>query len=266
MAIPNMVVVREWTADARDVDVAHRYTPQERGQVLSFCWWVYVNRSRWPRRKLTAAITAVSPMMLFSSSFFSEMTGVPSSTATKSMIKPPGIDISRITGSCDMWMIHKIIESAAKGEEDYRESIYEMSTYKGVPKALLSRLSGVPVSGILNPERGIQFFPEKPDWASGVVCTIEACDTYWKYHPGEKKRYEPRPGDQRSARRALAGTPLGDLRATSTPVPSDGELPFHLCIPGLSALRKTEDEDKKRRIISEWEIRYHLPSSSLVGP
>lgn len=261
MAIPNSVVVRDWTADARDVDVIHRYTPQERGQALAFCWWVYINRSAWPRRKLTSAITAVSPLMLFSSSFFADMTGIPRSTATKNMVKPPNIDISRVTGSCDMWTVHKIIESATRGEGEYREIIYEMALYKGVPKTLLSRLSGVPVQGILKPDRGIHFFPEKPDWASGEVCSPEDYNAYWKYHPMEKKSYDPRPGSQRTARRVLAGTPLGHLHATSAPIAEEGEKPFHLCIPGLPSLRKNQEPDEYFfSRVSEWEMRYHLSS------
>lgn len=261
MATPNSVVIRDWTANARDVDVVHRYTPQERGQALAFCWWVYVNHSAWPRKKLTAAITSVSPLMLFSSSFFSEMTGVPQSTATKSMIKPPGIDISRVTGSCDMWTIHNLLESSMRDEGEYREIIYEMSLYKGIPNALLSRLSGIPMSGILNPDRGIQFFPEAPDWACGEVCTPEALKSYWKYHPEEKKRYDPKPGDQREVRQALSGTPLGHLLATSAPLAEENQKPFHLCIPGLPRLRKDEEPDEKFfSKIDDWEMRYHLSS------
>lgn len=263
MAEPNTTVTRDWTADARDVDVVHRYTPAERGQILAFVWWVYVNRSAWPREKLTAAVASVSPLMLFSSSFLAEMTGIPSSTATKNMIKPPDIDIRRITGSCDMWIIHALLEAATKGEEEYRQTVREMSLYKGVPQALLSRMSGVPVAGILRPERGVQFFPEAPDWAGGRVCSSEARDAYWKYHPGEKKKHDPRPGDQRSARDAYTGTYLGDLRATSAPLPDDHQLPYHVCIPGYATHRKNQLPDPER--IKQWEYTYHLSAAPSVG-
>lgn len=260
LAEPNTTVIRDWTADARDVDVSHHYTPQERGQILSFCWWVYVNRSAWSREKLNAAVTAVSPLMLFSSSFLAEMTGIPASTVTKNMIKPPDVQIGRITGSCDLWTVHTLLDAATKGEDQYRETVRELSLFKGVPKALLARLSGVPVAGLLRPDRGAQFFPEKPDWATGTVCTPAARDAYWKYHPEEKKRYDPRPGDQCSARDAFAGTPLGDLRATTAPLPEDGKPPLHLCIPGLSAGRKETRADRAQ----QWEYTYHLPAVGLL--
>jgi hypothetical protein len=267
MRIPNSVVSRDWTADSRDVDVLHHYTPQERGQILSFVWWVYVNRSSWARPKLTAAVTAVSPLMLFSSTFLAEMTGVPSSTATKNMIKPPDLSVTRITGSCDPWVIQQLLEGAANGEDEFRGLVRELALTKGVPKAFLSRITGIPVSGILRPERGLQFFPEKPDWESGEVCSTETNEAYWKYHTGEKKTYDPRPGNQHSVRDSIPGTPLGDLRATSAPVPSENHLPYHLCIPGLPRLRqdKTADQAYFDRI-RDWEYTYHLSATTGVGP
>lgn len=266
MRVPNQVVMRDWTADSRDVDVLHHYTPAERGQILSFVWWVYVNRSAWPRRKLTAAVSAVSPLMLFSSSFLAEMTGIPQSTATKQMIKPPDMKVTRITGTCDPWVVQQLLDAATHGEDEFRELVRELCLTKGIPKAFLSRMSGVPVSGILRPERGVQFYPEKPDWESGQICSTETRDAYWKYHPGEKKTYDPRPGDQRPVRDSIPGTPLGDIRATSTPVPSENHLPFHLCIPGLPRLRKGQvADDAYFERIRDWEFTYHLRASTGLG-
>lgn len=263
MRDPNHVVLRDWTADSRDVDVLHHYTPAERGQVLSFVWWVYINRSSWTRRKLTSAVTAVSPLMLFSSTFLAEMTGVPQSTVTKQMIRPPDLKVTRITGSCDVWVIQQLLAAAANGEEEFRETVREMALMKGVPKAFLSRISGVPMAGILRPERGVQFSPEKPDWESGEVCSVETRDLYWKYHPGERKKHDPRPGDQRPVRDAIAGTPLGELRATAVPVSSENHLPFHLCIPGLPKLRKGESPSESYfNKIQQWEYTYHLPAAT----
>lgn len=148
-----------------------------------------------------------------------------------------------------------------KGESEYREIIYEMHIYKGIPKTLLSRLSGVPVSGILKPDRGIQFFPEEPDWASGEVCTISSLKEYRKYHPGNKKRYDPRPGEQADVRNYLSGTPLGHLLATSAPLAEENQNPFHVCIPGLPRLKKGEEPDGKfLSRVNEWEMKYHLSS------
>lgn len=267
MATPNLVVQRDYVADARDVDVSHHYTPSERGQILAFCWWVYVNRSAWPRRKLAAAITSVSPLMLFSSSFLADMTGIPASTASKHMLKPTDINVTRITGTCDPWILHHLLQTALRGEEEYRQTIRDLTLSKGVPKAMLSRISGIPVAGILRPERGFQFFPERPDWDTGEVCSLTARDAYWKHHHGEKKKYDPQPGNQRTVRDALAGTPLGNLRATSAPIPGPSELPYHLAIPGLPTLRPGEkpDEDYFKRI-TDWECAYHLPASARVGP
>lgn len=262
MRVPNEVVIRDWTADARDVDVLHHYTPAERGQALSFTWWVYVNRSAWPRRKLVSAVTAVSPMMLFSSTFLSEMTGVPRSTVTKHMVKSPEMEVSRVTGSCDLWVVQKLLDSAARGEDIFREEVRDLALSKGVPKAFLSRMSGVPIAGILRPERGVSFSPEKPDMQSGEVCSLEQRDLYWKYHPGEKKTYDPRPGDQRVVRDALAGMDLGLLRATATPVPIEGQSPYHLRIPGLPKIRKGDTPDESYfRKTQEWEYTYHLPAT-----
>ena len=114
----------------------------------------------------------------------------------------------------------------------------------------------------MKPDRGIHFFPEKPDWASGEVCSTESYNAYWKYHPMEKKKYDPRPGAQGTARRVLAGTPLGHLHATSAPIAEEGGDPFHLCIPGLPNLGKNQElgEHFFSRV-NEWEMRYHLSSS-----
>jgi hypothetical protein len=266
MRVPNEVVMRDWTADSRDVDVIHQYTPKERAQILSFVWWVYINSSCWPRRKLTAAINSVSPLMLFSSSFLSQMTGIPQTTASNNMIKPPDIEVSRVTGSCDVWIIRELLYATTYGEDEFRDKVRELCIDKGVPKAFLSRISGVPVQGILRPERGVQFSPEKPDIINGYVCSLDDVKRYWKFHPGEKKTYDPRPGDQRSVRDSIPGTSLGEIRATSTPVPSEDHLPYYHCIPGLPRLRAGEEPSSSYYgKIEKWESTYHLPAPSSMG-
>lgn len=267
LATPSDVLYRERTADSREVRLIYRYTPAERGQILSFVWWVYVNRNVWDRSRLKAAITSVSPLMLFSSAFLMEMTGIPRTTTQKCMIKSCDVPAARVTGTCDPWVIHQLLITAVLGMNDYREAVRELSLAKGVPSALLSRISGVPQDILRRPDRGIQFFPEEPDLYYGAVCSAEQCKLYDKYNTqGRRKKYDPDPGNQLSHRSALAGTPVGNLRATSAPVPGENHLPYHLAIPGIPAVCDTEDPGRYYEQVWKWEDYYHLPAASYVGP
>lgn len=268
MTEPSSSVVRTTGVDGRDVTVSHLYTPAERGQILSFVWWVYVNRTKWSRTKLRAAITSVSPLLMFSSTFLAEMTGVPASTATKCMIKPPSAPVSRVSGSCDMWVVHRILVASTLDVPTYREEIRELTLTKGVPKALMARLSGVPMDILTRPERGIQFFAEEPDRETGVICTEKQCDAYWKAYRKEKRRKnDPSPDDQRAIRDAIAGTSLGEVRATHAPLPAEGELPYYTAIPGLPSFRDAQRLGPRYfQRVRDWEFRYHLSASPGVGP
>ncbi|MER6605804.1 hypothetical protein ABT282_07775 [Streptomyces sp. NPDC000927] len=257
MASPNEVVVRAETADARDVDVEHRYTPAERGQALAFAWWVHMNRSSWSRPKLRAAIQSISPMMLFSSAFLAEMTGLPQSTVQNHMIRPPGLLVSRVTGSCDPWVVHRLLEASAEGIDEFRHTVREVSLTKGVPKAMMSRVSGVPTSVLLRPDRGIQFFPEGADRLTGRICTQDEHVSVLM----PVNRYTAVAGDQSEVRSAFAGTYVADVVTTSVPVPREGEVPYFTRIPGLPRLK---DMGRLGPLfyerLMEWEFKYHLPA------
>lgn len=267
MTQPSSSVVRTTGIDGRDVTVSHLYTPAERGQILAFIWWTYVNRAAWPRRKLRAAVTALSPLLLFSSTFLAEMSGMPSSTVTKCMVKPPGAPVGRVTGSCDMWVVHQILTVSAGGLQTYRDEIRELTLTKGVPKALMARLSGVPMDGLTRPERGVQFFPEEPDLSMGVVCTQAQCDAYWRMYGKERRRRNaPEPGDQQALRGVFAGRTLDEMRATHAPLPSEGELPYYRAIPGLPALRNAARMGPRYfERVRDWEFKYHLSASPTTG-
>ena len=266
MRLPNATVLRAVTHDSRDVDVEHRYTPAERGQILSFVWWVYVNRASWSRAKLTAAVTAVSPLMMFSSTFFSDMTGLPKDTATKHMIKSPDMEVKRVTGTCDIWVVHHLLEMAMKDLGTYRDSVRELSVAKGVPPAMLARISGVPNPIIRRPERGIQFFPEKPDLEIGLVCGNAHMRHYLETSKEKRRNYDPDPGDQHAVRDALAGKELGSFHTTAAPIPGEDNVPHHLAIPGLPSARDAGELGPEFfRIVREWEFRYQLPASPYLG-
>lgn len=266
LAAPHQVLVRDSNTDPRNVVLHYRYTPAERGQTLAFVWWVYVNRNTWTRKQLKAAIVSVSPLLLFSSAFLAEMTGVPVSTVQKSMLKSPLASAARVTGTCDPLVIHKLLEAATHGMNEYRETVRELSVTKDVPSALLSRIAGVPKDILDRPHRGIEFFPEAPDLVTGLVNSPQQCKDYWNTHP-DRRSHDAQPGHQRAIRDALAGTTLGEFRATHTPVPDDGDLPYHLAIPGLPALRDAPSlgVDYLHRV-QEWQMRYHLPATTRVGP
>jgi hypothetical protein len=260
------VLTRDATSDPRDVALSYRYTPAERGQILSFVWWVYVNRNDWTRSRVNAAVTSISPLMLFSSTFFAEMTGLPGSSVKKLMVRSPEIAAGRVTGSCDMMVIHRLLEAAAQGMEEYRETVRELSIAKGIPDALLSRISGVPKEILTRPDRGLDFFAEKPDLITGQVCSVSQRNTYYSRNTQERRRHDPQPGNQHTIRNALAGTALGDIRTTHAPVPDEGQLPYHLSIPGLPVLREPSALTFEHlQVMQEWQMRYHLPASAAVG-
>jgi len=265
LAAPEMVLRREQTSDSRNVILIHHYTPAERGQILAFCWWVYANKGRWDREELRAAVMILSPLMLFPSTFFEEMSGIPASTIKKIMVKPPQASAYRVTGTCDMIIIHSLLEAAAQGMPEYRETVRELSLAKGIPGAMLARISGVPKEILNRPDRGLNFFAEKPDLLMEKVATVSQRLMYMTRNPQERRGYDAQPGNQRSVRDALAGTYLGDLRATHAPVPDDGALPYHFSIPGFPVLRKGDPvgiDDLHR--MQEWQMLYQLPVSGAL--
>lgn len=266
MRAPNSTVLRVPNIDTRDVDVEHRYTPAERGQTLAFVWWVYANRMSWTRAKLAASITSISPLMLFSSTFFADMTGLPKDTATKHMIKAPDMEVKRVTGTCDVWVVHQLLEVATMGMDRYRDYVRELSISKGVPQAMLSRVSGVPREIILRPDRGVQFFPEECDLAAGRICSPIQVEDYRKDTKEKKASYDPNPGNQFSVRYSFAGTALGAIYTTSTPLPGEAGVPYHTAIPGLPTIRDAARLGSKfYEQLHEWEFRYQLPAAPYVG-
>src|ERR1044072_1916032 len=140
MEAPNRTVFRSpYNTNPADVDLLHVYSPAEGGQILSFTWWAHVNRRRWSRRRRLAAVTLLSPLLLFSSSFFEEMTELPSATCQKWMVRPEGMQATRVLGSCDMRVIHLALEAATRGDTAFRLLAADIVRDKGVPEAMASR-------------------------------------------------------------------------------------------------------------------------------
>jgi hypothetical protein len=267
LAAPESVLCRDATSDPRNVAVSYRYTSNERGQILAFVWWVYANRNDWSRKQLKAAITSLSPLMLFSSTFLSEMTGIPTATVCKAMVRSPRMATSRVTGTCDVTVVHRLLETAAQGMAEYREAVRELSIAKGIPDAMLSRISGVPREILLRPNRGIDFFAEKPDLITGQICSVKQRNMYVSRNPQERRSYDAQPGNQHAVRSVFAGTQLGDIRTTHAPVPDEGQLPHHLSIPGLPLLREADSIGfEQLRLVQDWQVRYNFSASAAVRP
>jgi hypothetical protein len=148
----------------------------------------------------------------------------------------------------------------------YRESVRELSVSKGVPPAMLSRISGIPAPILRRPERGIQFFPEKPDLETGLICSNEHMKHRLENSKEKRKSYDPYPGDQSSIRDALSGKELGSFHTTSAPLPGEDNVPQHLCIPGIPSFRRAEELGPQFfQVVREWEFRYQLPASPYLG-
>jgi hypothetical protein len=204
---------------------------------------------------------------MFSSSFYAEMADVPQDTATKHMIKSPDMQVARVRGSCDLWVVHQLLAASTHGIPVFRDTVRDMAV-KGVPLAFLARMSGVPVPILKSPERGIQFFAEKPDREAGLIRTQDHMDKYWNLHTMGRKNYDADAGDQSAARAALAGTDLGLFHTTAAPVPGEGDLPYYWRIPGLPAQSQIRDLGPTEYFtrILDWEERYQLPVPALLGP
>lgn len=219
-------------------------TPRERSEILAATWWVYCNRDTWPRESLLAAVESLSPLMLFSSAFLTELVRIPRDTVTKHMVKPPGAPIARVMGSASPWLIHGLLITSRDSGWSYRNFLQLTLKSKEVPKSFLSRLSGVPESALLRPERGVEFFPERHDLMAGVV-------NQRKLSP--RGPYDPDPGAQQTIRDAFAGEDVGSLLAVMAPYPDSGSTPVEVCIPGY------------RDDPGGWCSRYRLPGCSPRG-
>lgn len=239
---PGSTIVKVQKSSSREITVEHRYTPNEREQVLSFAWWVYSNRNVWPSRKLTSSVTAISPLMMFSSSFFSQMTGLPQSTVSKHMVKSPDISISKVTGTCSIEIIYNLLEKSQEGVDVYREFVAKLAVTRRVPRAMLSRISGVPVSVLTQPEKGVQFFPEEPDYLFKKIISVDVIHRYW-----ERKKirsFDPRPGDQEEIRSKLQGRDVGFFTWTSVPV-TPGILSYLPLIQEGSQTKNTSQNEEQ---------------------
>jgi hypothetical protein len=260
LAYPNLTVLRSpYPSNPVDVDVMHVYSPAERGQILAFVWWAYVNRKWWAKRRRLAAITLLSPLMLFSSTFFEEMTGIPFKNASKWMTRPEGMSVSRVTGSVDMRSVHLALEAATRGDEEFRLFASEMHS-KGFPKAAVSRLTGVPPKGLLDPHEGIQFTPVWPDLHTFSVSSRETY-LYWLRDASElEKNLMPVVYGQEWVRDVLPETGLIRTVFTATPVPRNGEDWYHFCIPGLPKPHRAKRLGPRYfENILAWETKYLLP-------
>ncbi|MCP9209706.1 hypothetical protein [Streptomyces cucumeris] len=264
MAMPNRTILRSpHNVNPQDVDLLHIYSPVERGQILSFTWWAYVNRRRWSKRRRLAAVTLLSPLMLFSSAFFEEMTDIPFKSASRWMVRPEGATVSRVTGSCDMRIVHLALEAATRGDAEFRLFAADMVRDKGVPEAMASRLTGVPKPALLDPARGIQFTPVGPDLETLSVRPREEHMTWWGAASGQDKALSPHVYGQEWIRDLFPETLLSENIFTSTPVPRNGEECYHLCIPELpGAHRARRLGAQYYRLLYGWEEKYLLPATT----
>lgn len=252
-----------YNRNPQDVDLIHVYSPIERGQILSFAWWAYVNRESWDRRRRFAAVTLLSPLMLFSSAFFEEMTDIPFKSASKWMTRPEEMQPTRVTGSCDMRVVHLLLEAATRGDEAFRVLVAELVRTKGVNMALAARLAGVPHPALLDPLRGVQFTPVGPDLPTLSVRSREEHLAWFGMAGEREKELSPHVYGQEWVRDVFPETLLKENLFTATPVPRKGEECYHLCIPELPA-----PEDAKRlgpdyyRRVYAWEAKYLLPAAT----
>lgn len=261
---PNRTVFRSpYNRHPADVDLFHVYSPSERGQILSFAWWAYVNRGRWTRRRRLAAVTLLSPLMLFSSSFFEEMTDIPFKSASKWMTRSEDMLASRVTGSCDMRTVHLALETATRGDTAFRMFAADIVRDKGVPEAMASRLTGVPAVALADPTRGVQFTPLGPDLDTLSVRSREEVMTWTGMAPQREVELAPYVYGQDWVRDLFPEMLLKEHVFTSTPVPRNGESCYHLCIPGLPRpYRARHLGSRYYDLLYRWEDRYLLPATT----
>jgi hypothetical protein len=267
MDVPNRTVFRSpYNRNPADVDLFHVYSPVERGQILSFTWWAYVNRRRWPRRRRLAAVTLLSPLMMFSSSFFEEMTDIPFKSASKWMVRPEGMIPSRVTGACDMRLVHLALEAAARGDQAFRVFTADIVLTKGVPEAMASRLTGVPGPALAHAGRGVQFTPLGPDLDTLSVRSREE-QMLWAGMAGERELgREPYVYGQDWVRDLFSETLLKENIFTSTPVPRNGESCYHLCIPELPRQHRARHlGGRYYDLLYAWEEKYLLPATTGIA-
>lgn len=261
MAAPNRTVFRSpYNTNRADVDLLHVYSPAERGQILAFTWWAYVNRTKWTRRRRLAAVTLLSPLMLFSSAFFEEMTDIPFKNASKWMVRPEGMLATRVTGACDMRLVHLALEAAARGDLAFRMFAADIVRSKGVPGAMASRLTGVPGPALLYPNRGVQFTPVGPDLDTLSVRPREEQMIWTGMASSQDLALLPQVYGQEWVRDVFPETLLKEAVFTATPVPRNGEDCYHLCIPGLPQKHRARYLGSRYydRLYS-WEETYMLP-------
>lgn len=266
MVAPNRTVFRSpYNENPQDVDLLHVYSPIERGQILSFAWWAYVNRSRWEKRRKLAAVTLLSPLMIFSSAFFEEMTDIPFKSASKWMTRPEGMLASRVTGSCDMRVVHLVLEAATRGDDPFRTLVADLIRDKGMPKALAARMTGVPHPVLLEPSRGVQFTPMGIDLHT---LSVRSREEYLMWLGGvgvNERELMPRVYGQEWVRDLLPETLLKGNIFTSTPVPRNGEECYHLCIPERPRPHRAQALGLKyyERLYA-WEGKYLLPAVTQI--
>lgn len=261
---PNRTVFRSpYNVNPVDVDLLHVYSPAERGQILAFTWWAYVNRRRWSRRRRLAAVTLLSPLMLFSSTFFEEMTDIPFKNASKWMVRPEGMLAQKVAGACDMRIVHLALEAATRGDTAFRMFTADIVRDKGVPEAMASRLTGVPKPALLDPGRGVQFTPLGPDLDTLSVRSREEV-MFWQGMASERDvELAPYVYGQDWVRDLFPETLLKENIFTATPVPRNGEDCYHLCIPELPRpYRARHLGSRYYDLLYSWEEKYLLPATT----
>lgn len=264
MEEPNRTVFRSpYNRNPGDVDLLHVYSPAERGQILAFAWWAYVNRKAWGRRRRLAAVTLLSPLMIFSSAFFEEMTDIPFKNASKWMVRPEGMLASRVTGVCDLRMVHLALEAASRGDGAFRVFTADIVLTKGVPEAMASRLTGVPTPVLAEPGRGVQFTPLGPDLDTLSVRPREELMMWEGIASKRDLDLAPRVYGQEWVRDVFPETLLKENIFTSTPVPRNGEDCYHLCIPELPRpYRARHLGSRYYDLLYRWEEKYLLPATT----
>jgi hypothetical protein len=191
------------------------------------------------------------------------MTDIPFKNASKWMVRPEGMLASRVTGSCDMRLVHLALEAAARGDDAFRMFTADIVLTKGVPEAMASRLTGVPGPALTDPRRGVQFTPLGPDLDTLSVRSREE-QMFWAGMASDRALgIAPHVYGQDWVRDLFPEMLLKENIFTSTPVPRNGEDCYHLCIPELPRPHRARHLGSRYYdLLYSWEDKYLLPATT----
>ena len=244
----------------KETRACHAYSPVERGQILTFAWWVYVNRGEWGKRKKAAVVPLLSPLMLFNSFHLEMITGLSRRTVERYMTKSNDMPLHYVQHTCEMEIIQEALFTASQGDEEFRNFVTDLASNKIIHGSMAQRLFGVPVRLRKNRQRGVQFTPLFPDLHTLSVRTRDEVEVWLDGASEREKELLPRVYGQDWVREAFSYSMLGEDLFTSTPVPREGEPWYHLCIPGIPSKEDAQRQKKShKKLVEKFESTYGLP-------